>query len=30
MLESAVADAIRMIAPDDAKARFNHCINGLQ
>ena len=29
-LEKAIADAIRMITPDNAKAWFNHCINGLQ
>ena len=29
-LERAIADAIRMITPDNAKAWFNHCINGLQ
>jgi transposase len=29
-LEIAIAEAIRMITPDNAKAWFNHCINGLQ
>jgi len=29
-LEKAIAEAIRMITPDNAKAWFNHCINGLQ
>jgi transposase len=29
-LEKAIADAIRMITPENAKAWFNHCINGLQ
>jgi len=29
-LEIAIAEAIRLITPDNAKAWFNHCINGLQ
>ena len=29
-LEIAISEAIRMITPDNAKAWFNHCINGLQ
>jgi transposase len=29
-LEEAIADAIRLITPDNAKAWFNHCFNGLQ
>jgi hypothetical protein len=29
-LEKAIAKAIRLITPDNAKAWFNHCINGLQ
>ena len=29
-LQTAIADAIRMITPDNAKAWFNHRINGLQ
>jgi transposase len=29
-LEKAIAEAIRLITPDNAKAWFNHCINGLQ
>ena len=27
-LENAIAEAIKMITPDNAKAWFNHCING--
>ena len=29
-LEEAIADAIRLITPDNARAWFNHCFNGLQ
>jgi transposase len=29
-LEIAIAEAIRMITPDNAKAWFHHCINSLQ
>jgi hypothetical protein len=29
-LEIAIAEAIRRITPDNAKAWFNHCINRLQ
>jgi hypothetical protein len=29
-LEKAIAEAIRLITPDNAKAWFNHCFNGLQ
>ena len=29
-LEKAIAEAIRLITPDNAKAWFNHCINGLR
>ncbi len=29
-LEAAITEAIRLITPDNAKAWFNHCINGLQ
>lgn len=29
-LEEAIAEAIRLITPDNAKAWFNHSINGLQ
>ena len=29
-LEKAIAKALRLITPDNAKAWFNHCINGLQ
>jgi transposase len=29
-LENAIAEAIRLITPDNAKAWFNHCFNGLQ
>jgi transposase len=29
-LEKAIAEATRLITPDNAKAWFNHCINGLQ
>ena len=29
-LENAISEAIRMITPDNAKAWFNHCINGVQ
>ncbi len=29
-LEKAIAEALRLITPDNAKAWFNHCINGLQ
>jgi transposase len=30
MLEQAIADAIQLITPDNAKAWFRLCINGLQ
>ncbi len=29
-LQEAIAEAIRLITPDNAKAWFNHCFNGLQ
>jgi transposase len=29
-LEEAIAEAIRLITPDNAKAWFKHCFNGLQ
>jgi len=29
-LEKAITEAIRMITPDNSKAWFHHCINGLQ
>ena len=29
-LEIAIAEAIRMITPDNAQAWFNHCVNGLR
>jgi len=29
-LEEAIAEAIRLITPDNAKAWFDHCFNGLQ
>jgi hypothetical protein len=29
-LEDSITEAIRLITPDDAKAWFDHCINGLQ
>ena len=29
-LENAITEAIKLILPDNAKAWFNHCINGLQ
>ena len=29
-LEEAIAEAIKLITPDNAKAWFKHCINGLQ
>ena len=29
-LEIAISEAIRMITPDNAKARFNQCTNGRQ
>jgi hypothetical protein len=29
-LEIAIAETVRMITPDNAKAWFNHCVNGLR
>jgi transposase len=29
-LEEAITDAIRLITPENAKAWFNHCFNGLR
>ena len=29
-LEKAIAEAIRLITPENAKSWFNHCINGLR